>query len=41
MISLITGIEYTAQMNLSTEKKIMDREKRPVVAKEEGVGAWG
>ena len=24
MISLITGIKYTAQMNLSTEKKIMD-----------------
>ena len=27
-----------AQMNLSTEKKIMDLEKRPVVAKGEGRG---
>ena len=25
-----------AQMNLSTEKKIVDMEKRPVVAKREG-----
>ena len=36
MISLISGIEYTAQMNLSTEKKIMDLENRLVVAKGEG-----
>ena len=28
-----------AQMNLSTEKKIMDMENRPVVAKGEGEGA--
>ena len=27
-----------AQMNLSTEKKLMDLEKRPEVAKGEGVG---
>ena len=31
-ISLISGIYYTAQMNLSTEKKIMDLEERLVVA---------
>ena len=30
-----------AQMNLSTEKKIMDLENRPVVAKGEGVGWIG
>ena len=35
-----------AQMNLHTEKKLMDLEKRPVVAKGEGrewdgQGAWG
>ena len=30
-----------AQMNLSTEKKIMDLEKRLVVAKEEGEGVRG
>ena len=32
-----------AQMNLSTEKKIMDLENKLVVAKGEweGVGAWG
>ena len=45
MISLISGISCTAQMNLSTEKKIMDLENRPVVAKRwgewEGLGAWG
>ena len=42
MISLISGISYTAQMNLSTEKKLMDLENRLVVAKEdgEGVGVW-
>ena len=33
MISLITGIEYPAQMNLSTEKKIMDSENRIVAAR--------
>ena len=43
MISLISGIEYMAQMNFSTEKKIMDMENRLVVAKreEEGVGGTG
>ena len=38
MISLISGISYTAQMNLSTEKKIMDLQNRLVVAKGEGEG---
>ena len=40
MISLISGIYYTAQMNLSTEKKLMDLQNRLVVAKgeEEVVG---
>ena len=38
MISLLSGISYTSQMNLSTEKKIMDMENRLVVAKEEGEG---
>ena len=32
MISLITGIEYPAQMNISSEKKIMDLKKRLVAA---------
>ena len=46
MISLITGIYYPAQMNLSTEKKIMDLEKRLVVAgggggEWDGLGIWG
>jgi len=42
MISLISGIYYMAQVNLSTEKKIMDLENRLVVAKrEEGVGWMG
>ena len=44
-ISLIYGIYYTAQMNFSTEKKIMDMENRLVVAngegEEEGVGWTG
>ena len=31
-ISLISGIQYIAQMNLSTEKKIMDLQNRLVVA---------
>ena len=38
MTSLITGILYLAQMNLSTEKKIMDMEKRLGVAQSEGEG---
>ena len=40
MISLITGIQYTTQMNISTEKKIMDLKKRLVAAcwEREGVG---
>ena len=46
MISLITGIKYTAQMNLSTEKKIIDLENRLVAARQgweerEGVGGIG
>ena len=43
MISFISGIYYMAQMNLSTEKKIMDMENRLMVAKreEEGVGKTG
>ena len=32
MTSLITGIEYPAQMNISSEKKIMDLEKGLVAA---------
>jgi len=32
MISLISGIQYKAQMNVFTEKKIMDLENRLVVA---------
>ena len=35
MVSLISGIQYMAQMNLSTEKKIMDLENRLVVPKRE------
>ena len=38
MVLLISGIKYMAQMNLSTEKKIMDLEKRLVVTKGEGEG---
>ena len=46
MISLIYGIRCTAQMNLSTEKKITDLENRLVVAKGrgrewDGWGGWG
>jgi len=41
MISLITGIEYPAQMNISSEKKIMDLEKRLVAAWREGEGVGG
>ena len=36
MISLISGLQHMAQMNLSTEKKLMDLENRLVVAT--GVG---
>ena len=40
IISLISGILYTAQMNLSTEKKIIDLENRLVAVQREreGVG---
>ena len=38
MISFISGIQYRAQMKLSTEKKIMDFENRLVVAKRKGEG---
>ena len=38
MISLISGIYYMAQMNLSTEKKLMDLEYRLVIAKAKGEG---
>ena len=38
MISLISGIKYMAQRNLSAEKKIMDLENRLVVANGEGEG---
>ena len=43
MISLISEISYEAQMNLSTEKKIMGLQNRLVVAKGEveGVGWIG
>ena len=43
MISLITGIQYTEQMNISTEKKIMDLENGLVDAwgEREGVGGIG
>ena len=42
MISLIWEIYYTTQMNLSTEKKLIDLENRLGVAKrEEGVGWTG
>ena len=35
MISLIPGIQYTVQMNVSTEKKIMDLENRLAAARGE------
>ena len=38
MISLISGIQYMAQINLSTEKKLMDLENRLMIAKGEGEG---
>ena len=36
MISLISAISYSAQMNLSTEKKLMDMENRLLIAEGEG-----
>ena len=39
MVSLISGIYYMAEMNLSTEKKIKDLENRLVVAKGAGGGS--
>jgi len=43
MISRVSGIQYAAQTNLSTEKKLKDLENRLAVAKgkEEGVGWTG
>ena len=41
MISLISGIYHTTQMNLFTEKKRMDLEIRLVVAKREGERVGG
>ena len=41
MISLISGIEYMAQTNLSTEKKFMGLENRLVAAKGKGAGWTG
>ena len=38
MLSLISGIQCMAQMNFSTEKKIMDMENKCVVAKGRGRG---
>ena len=38
MISLTSGIKYTAHMNLSMEKKLMDLQNRLGVAKGEGEG---
>ena len=38
MISLTYRISYMAQMKLSTEKKVMDLEKKLAVAKGEGEG---
>ena len=40
MISLISGIKYVTQMNLSSENKLMNSENRLVVA-EGGVGWIG
>ena len=41
MISLISGISYLAQVNLSTENKILDMENRLVIVKGDGLGIWG
>ena len=38
MISLISGILYMAQINLSTEKKLADLENKLMVAKGDGEG---
>ena len=38
MISLISGMYYIAQMNISTEKKIVDLENRLVAAQGGGEG---
>ena len=38
IILAISGISHTAQMDLSTEKKIMDMENRLVVVKGQGEG---
>ena len=38
MISLLSGIQYMAQMNPSTDKKLMGLENRLVVAKGQGEG---
>ena len=40
-ISLISGIYYMAQLNLSTAEKIMDLENKLVVAKGAGEGVGG
>ena len=40
MISLVSGIQHRTQMNLSTEKKLMDLENRLVAACVEREGAW-
>ena len=46
MILLITGILYTAQMNVFTEKKVMDLENKLWLPggrgrEGEGLGSWG
>ena len=41
MISLTSRIQYIAQINLYTEKKLKDLENRLVVAKREGEGMDG
>ena len=37
-ISLLSGIQYMAQINLSTDKKLMDLENILVISKVEGEG---
>ena len=39
-ISLISAIQYMAQMKLFTEKEVTDLEKRLVVAKRGWAGGW-
>ena len=41
MGSLISGTYYTTQMNISSEKKIMDLENRLVAAQQEREGVEG